>query len=65
MNESLHMQLYPTRTTALTERFVRELLDKHHLEDAEFLVDRGPWLHAALHRIGCDFVGKPPEDGTP
>ena len=54
-NEILLTRLYPTRTKALTERFIRELRSKHDVEDAEFLVDGAPWLHAALQRHGLRF----------
>jgi len=35
----LHVRLFPTTTTALTERFLQELREKHDVEDAMFLVD--------------------------
>jgi len=54
-NEILHTRLMPARTTVLTERFLRELRQKHHVEDALFLVDRGPWLQTALERHGLRF----------
>ncbi|WP_042661832.1 IS6 family transposase [Haloferax sp. ATB1] len=54
-NEFLHLKLYPARTTALTQSFLADLCEKHDVEDAVFLVDRGPWLHAALHRLGLTF----------
>jgi putative transposase len=54
-NDILHARLYPARTTALTEQFLGELREKHDVDDALFLVDRGPWLHAALQRHGLRF----------
>jgi len=41
-NEFLHVKLYPTRTTALTEMFLSELREKHDIQDAVFLVDSAP-----------------------
>jgi transposase-like protein len=54
-NEFLHIKLYPTRTTALTEMFMKELSEKHNVQDAVFLVDSAPWLQAALHHLGLRF----------
>jgi transposase-like protein len=44
----LYIRLYSTRTTVLTEMFLRELREKH----AVFLVDSDPWLKAVLHHLG-------------
>ena len=54
-NEILHLKLYPTRNLALTKMFLRELSEKHEVEDAEFLVDGAPWLQAGLHELGMHF----------
>ena len=54
-NEILHLKLYPTRNLALTKMFLRELNEKHEIEDAEFLVDGAPWLQAGLHELGMHF----------
>ena len=54
-NEFLHVRLYTTTTTALTERFLRELRKKHDVEDAVFLVDHAKHLAAALRRSGLRF----------
>ena len=54
-NRYLYVMLFPSRTTVVTRKFLQELRQKHDVEDAEFLVDRGPWLHAALHRHGLRF----------
>jgi putative transposase len=35
----LHLRLFPTTTTALTEIFLRELHQKHDIESTLFLVD--------------------------
>ncbi|WP_257300915.1 IS6 family transposase [Haloarchaeobius sp. FL176] len=54
-NEFLHLRLFTTTTTALTERFLRELREKHDVEDAVFLVDYAKHLAAALRRFGLRF----------
>ena len=54
-NRFLHIRLFSTYTTALSEIFLRELRDKHDIEDAEFLVDDAQWLQTALQRHGLDF----------
>jgi len=54
-NELLHVRLFSTTTTALTQIFLRELQEKHHVDDAVFLVDDAPHLKAALHRAGLRF----------
>ncbi|SEO29761.1 putative transposase, partial [Halorientalis persicus] len=43
-NRILHSRLLPARTTALTERFLRELKQKHDVAESLFLVDGAPWL---------------------
>jgi FkbM family methyltransferase len=40
---------------ALASMFLFELREKHHVDDAVFLVDSGPWLQAALDRQGLRF----------
>jgi putative transposase len=54
-NELLHLRLFAATTTALTEIFLRELQQKHDVEDATFLVDGANHLQAALHRAGLRF----------
>ncbi|SFT09500.1 IS6 family transposase, partial [Halostagnicola kamekurae] len=54
-NEFLHLRLFTTTTTALTQRFLRELREKHDVEDAVFLVDHAHHLAAALQRAGLRF----------
>ena len=54
-NKILHMRLYSTTTTALTERFLQELTEKHNLDDAVFLVDGAKHLQTALRRSGLRF----------
>ncbi|SDY46060.1 DDE domain-containing protein [Halopenitus persicus] len=46
----LHVRLFSTRTSALTEIFLAELQKNHLIDDAIFLVDGAPWLQAACHR---------------
>ncbi|WP_226043268.1 IS6 family transposase [Natrinema sp. DC36] len=54
-NNILHIRLYSTTTTALTERFLHELREKHDLDDAVFLVDGAKHLQTALRRSGLRF----------
>jgi putative transposase len=54
-NDLLHVQLFSTTTTALTEIFLRELRQKHDVENAVFLVDGAQHLQTALQRAGLRF----------
>ena len=54
-NRFLHIRLFSTTTTALTQRFLRELREKHDVSDAVFLVDYATHLEAALQRAGLRF----------
>ena len=54
-NKFLHIRLFATYTTALTEIFLGELREKHDVDDAVFLVDDADWLKTALQRHGLDF----------
>ena len=54
-NELLHVRLFATTTTALTEMFLRELREKHDVETAVFLVDDAQHLQTALQRAGLRF----------
>lgn len=54
-NETLQTREYPTQTTVLTQRFLREIRSKHDVEDVTFLVDGVPWLQTALDRAGLDY----------
>jgi putative transposase len=54
-NEPLHLQLFATTTTALTEIFLRELCQKHDIESAVFLVDGAQHLQTALARAPLRF----------
>lgn len=51
-NEFLHVRLFPTRNTGLTEIFLDELREKQGVLDAVFLVDSTDWLKATLHHRG-------------
>jgi transposase-like protein len=51
----LHVRLFPTRTIVVTKLFLRELTDKHEVDDAEFLVDGAQWLQAGLFELGMHF----------
>ncbi len=54
-NELLHIRLFATTTTTLTEIFLRELRQKHDVETAVFLVDGAQHLQTALQRADSDF----------
>ncbi|MHC3378334.1 IS6 family transposase [Haloarcula sp. H-GB5] len=54
-NELLHVRLFATTTTTLTEIFLRELRHKHNVETAVFLVDGAQHLQTELQRAGLRF----------
>jgi putative transposase len=54
-NQFLHVRLFPTTTTALTQQFLQELRQKHDVADAVFLVDHAQHLKTALQRAGLRF----------
>jgi len=54
-NRILHSRLFPDRNTAMTERFLRELKQKHDFVESLFLVDSVPWLQTALSRHNLRF----------
>jgi len=54
-NHILHIRLYSGRKTASTEMFLRELKQKHDVDDALFLVEGAPWLHKAYERHRLRF----------
>jgi len=54
-NRFLHVQLYSTRTTALSELCLAELMEKHDVEDALVLANSIAWLKAALRRRDLKF----------
>ena len=49
------MRLFTTATTALTLYFLRELREKHDVDDAVFLVEQAHHLAAALQRTELRF----------
>jgi transposase-like protein len=54
-NRILHAGLYTAQSTAAASLFLAELRENHAVDDAVFLVDGAPWLHAACHRRGLGF----------
>ncbi|QLH83805.1 IS6 family transposase [Halosimplex pelagicum] len=54
-NELLHVRLFSTTTTSLTEIFLRELREKHDVETTVFLVDGAQRLQTALQRARLRF----------
>lgn len=54
-NRVLHIRLFTTTTTVLTQMFLRELQEKHDVSDAVFLVDYAQHLATALRRAGLRF----------
>lgn len=51
----LHIRLFKTTTTALTQQSLRELQQKHDVKDAVFLVDYAQYLAAALRQTDLRF----------
>jgi putative transposase len=49
-NRFLHVRLFTTTTTAVTQKFLRELSEKYEVSEAVFLVDHARHLAAALNR---------------
>ncbi|ADB63038.1 Transposase and inactivated derivatives-like protein (plasmid) [Haloterrigena turkmenica DSM 5511] len=54
-NKIHHTRLFSTTTTVLTERFLRESIEKHDVENAVFLVDGTQHLQSELRRRGLRF----------
>ena len=54
-NEFLHVRLFQTTNSGLTHVFLRELSEKHDIDDAVFLIDDADHLQAALSRFGLRF----------
>ncbi len=54
-SEFLHVRLFPTTNSGLTHVFLRELREKHDIDDATFLIDDADHLQAALSRLGLQF----------
>ena len=54
-NHLLHVQLFHSTTTVATRMFLRELAEKHDIEDSLFLVDAAQHLQTAFRRAGLRF----------
>jgi putative transposase len=54
-NNLLHVQLFHSTTTVTTRIFLRELAEKHDIENSLFLVDGAKHLQTALRRCGLRF----------
>jgi transposase-like protein len=54
-NRFFHVRLFPTRATALTVLFLRELRDEQQTNDATVLIDSAPHLTAPLDQLGLRF----------
>lgn len=54
-NQFLHVRLFPTYTIPIGEEFLAELLEKHDVADAVFLIDDAHDLEGALRRTGLAY----------
>jgi transposase-like protein len=54
-NVILHLSLYSTRTIVTTKLVLRDLAERHNVDDAGFLVDGAPWLQAGLFELRDAF----------
>jgi transposase-like protein len=54
-NVILHLRVFSLRNLGATKQFLRELREKHDIENAEFFVDGAPWLQSGLHELGMHF----------
>ena len=54
-NHLVHVRLFSTYTTSLTQIFLRELREKHDVEGSLFLVDGATHLQTALDRASLRF----------
>ena len=54
-NDLLHTRLEPTTNSVLAQKFLRQLREKHDVEDAEFLIDGSASLNDACSRQGLDY----------
>ncbi|MFB6071090.1 MAG: DDE-type integrase/transposase/recombinase [Halanaeroarchaeum sp.] len=57
-NVILYLALYPSRTTALTKVFLRELKEKHDVDDADFFVVVRPDCMPGCSNSACIFAMK-------
>jgi putative transposase len=54
-NDFLHVRLFPTTNSGLALVFLRELREKHDIDNATFLIDDADHLQAALSRVRLRF----------
>ena len=54
-NDFLHVDVFPVQNQQFTLVFLRDLREKHHVDDALFLIDAGGHLTAALSRTSLRF----------
>lgn len=54
-NQFLHLRLSLTTNSGLTLMFLRELREKHDIDNAVFLIDDAGYIKAALSRLGLRF----------
>jgi len=54
-NVILNVSPYSTGTIIITKMFLRDLAEKHEVDDAEFLVDGAPCLQAGLFELKMHF----------
>jgi transposase-like protein len=55
-NKFLHVRLYPPTNSGLTHVFLRELREKHDINDATFLIDDADHLQAHSRDLDSDFI---------
>jgi len=54
-NEFLHVRPVPITNSGLTHVFLRELSEKHDIDDAVFLIDDADHLQVVLSQLGLRF----------
>lgn len=54
-NQFLHVRLFPTYTIPIGKEFLAELLEKHDVAEAVFLIDDARDLEGALRRTGLAY----------
>ena len=54
-NRFLHVQLFPTYSIPITKEFLAELVEKHDVADAVFLIDDARDLESALREEGFEY----------
>ncbi|WP_027119300.1 IS6 family transposase [Natronorubrum tibetense] len=58
-NRILHSRLFPTYTIAIAREFLTELVEKHDVKDAVFLVDNADDLIGGLRQEGLSYRIQP------